>query len=102
MDSNGQITEELKNKVYNKIMDVMLTSLENGTLTAEESEDASYFILEMIDSLPSKNHLDAFLEELSERWECFKPLLQPQHEEELKASDEQNIQNIKEEINQLT
>jgi len=102
MDNTGQITEETKNELYKKIVDIMLVSLENGVLTADESEDASFFILEQLDTIPDEYHLDAFIEELVKRWPCFTPLLQPKKEEESRIADQQNIENITNQLKNLT
>lgn len=102
MDNTGQITEEVKNEIYKKIVDIMLVALENGAMTAEDSENASVFILDRLDKAPDSFYLDALLEEFANRWPVFSPLLAPKHAEEAKVIDEQKIEEVKSEINNLT
>lgn len=101
MDNGSQITEETKNGIYKQIIDIMLVSLENGSLSAQESEDVSAFALQHIDNAPSQDYIDSFLNQLSLRWPCFSPLLSPLHEKESRLKDEQSIQNLKNEINSI-
>lgn len=101
MDNTGQITEEVKNEIYKKIVDIMLASLENGSMTAEDSEDASMFIIDRLDKTTDEFYLEALLEEFVDRWPIFSPLLQSKREEEAKIADEQNIANIQNEIKNI-
>jgi len=102
MDNTGQITEEVKNEIYKKIVDIMLVALENGAMTAEDSESASIFILDRLDKAPDQFYLDALLEEFANRWPVFSPLLAPKHAEEAKIIDEQNIATITNEIKNIS
>jgi hypothetical protein len=81
--------------------DIMLASLENGSMTAEDSEEASAFMLNRLDRAPDEFHIDALLEELVNRWPVFSPLLQPRREEQAKIADAQNIANISNELKNL-
>ncbi len=98
MDNSGQITEEIKNQIYKQIVDIMLVALENNAMTSEDSEEASMFIIDRLDSATDEFYLDALLEEFVDRWPVFSPLLQPKREEEAKIIDAQNIANIQNEI----
>jgi len=101
MDNSSQISEETKNEIYQQIVDLMLIGLESNALTAEDSEEASMFIMERLDKATDEFYLDALLEEFVDRWPIFTPLLQPKHEAEAKVIDEQNIANIQNEIKNL-
>jgi hypothetical protein len=98
MDNTDQITEEIKNDIYKKIVDIMLVALENGAMTAEDSENASIFILDRLDKASDQFYLDALLEEFVDRWPVFSPLLQPKREEAARVEDEKNMQNISNEL----
>lgn len=102
MDNSTQISEEEKNNTYTRLSDLLLLALEAGVISTEDAHDASAYILNRLDSLPSHAYLEAFLEEISERWPCFKPILHDQEETAEKIQTQENIQNIKQEINQLT
>ena len=101
MDNSSQISEETKNEIYQQIVDLMLIGLESNALTAQDSEDASMFIMERLDKATDEFYLDALLEEFVDRWPIFSPLLQPKREAEAKVIDEQNIANIQNEIKNL-
>lgn len=102
MDNAGQITEEEKNEIYKKIVDIMLASLDNGSITAEDSEQASMFILERLDSAPDRYHMDAIIEEFVKRWPIFSPLLAPKLAKQAEDFDAQKIEELKSEINSIT
>lgn len=102
MDNAGQITEDMKNDLYRKIIDVMLKSLDVGSISSEESEEISMFVLNNIDSAPNELYIESFLEELSKRWPQFSPLLQPYRQKEIEATDQQEIQNVTNELKNLT
>lgn len=102
MDNAGQITEEEKNEIYKKIVDIMLASLDNGSITAEDSEQASMFILERLDSAPDRFYLEAIIEGFVKRWPVFSPLLASKAAQESESQDAQKIEEVKNEINSLT
>jgi hypothetical protein len=102
MDNSTPISEDVKNKTYSDITDIMIMALEKGAMAIVESENASNYILQRLDSLEDQTQLDAFLEVLAKRWMVFQPLLIEQKEAAEKKEDNQTIQNIQSEINSIS
>lgn len=102
MDNSAPISEEVKNKAYRDITDIVLAALDKNVLSAEDAEDISIFVLNRIDSLTSQEMFDAFLEEMAQRWHCFKPLLFSKEERVTSEHDQQDIAKIQQQISQLT
>lgn len=66
---------EAKKKLEEAIVDNMITALENEKITEDEMATISGYVLDSIDASTSKQDLEKFLENLSSKWEFFKPLL---------------------------
>jgi hypothetical protein len=101
MDISALSIESSKKEIYKDMADIMLASLENGSMSAEDSEEASTFMLDRLDSVSDEFYLYSLLEELVSRWPIFSPLLQPRREEQAKIADAQNIANISSELKNL-
>lgn len=91
-----------RKEAYKELTDLLLKALENGQISTEDSEDASRFILERLDNISTDTYLAAFLEEVANRWPCFKPILIHQQHEEIKQEDEQKIQEVENEIGEIS
>lgn len=63
-----------KDKIENKIADVLLTHIENGQVTQDEIPLISYFVLEHIDTLQTQEDLVGFINELVMKWPIFASL----------------------------
>jgi hypothetical protein len=101
MDNSTQISEDVKNKLYAELSDLLLRALENNAIDAESAQDASAFILERIDQIEDALFLEAFLEELVDRWYCFQPILLQYQQKAEEEQSQQGIQNIQNQIDQL-
>lgn len=91
-----------RNETYKELTGLLLKALESGQISAEDSEDASRFILERFDNISTDTYLAAFLEEAASRWPCFKPILIQQQHEDVKQEDQQKIEAVENEIENLT
>lgn len=91
-----------KNETYKELTALLLKALENGQVSAEDSEDASRFILERFDNISTDIYLSAFLEEVANRWPCFRPVLVTQQHEEVKQEDQQKIESVEQEIENIS
>lgn len=98
MDDSVQISEETRNKIYRELTDLMLRALEAGAIEADDAQDASHYILERLDSITDPLYLEAFLEEVAERWNCFQPILLEQKAKAEEEAQKENIQQIQNEI----
>lgn len=65
------LSEEHKKEVERRIMEKIISSLENNDITEEDYNNISEFILARIDNVKSHHDLLVFLRELSEKWNIF-------------------------------
>ena len=101
MDESTQISKKKKNKLYAELSDLLLRALENNAIDAENAQDASAFILERIDQIEDGLFLEAFLEELVDRWFCFQPILLEYQQKAEEKQAQEGIQDIQNQINQI-
>jgi len=101
MDNSVQISEEEKNKIYNELTDLLLRALEGNTMDTGEAQSASTYILSRLDELRDRIMIEAFLEELVQRWHCFQPILLAQEVKDEETQQKESIQNIQNEIQQI-
>lgn len=66
-----QLTSERKDEILQKIVDRILTGLENGNLTEEELKPIADFVLGRIDEFQTEDELIPFLLELAQKWSVF-------------------------------
>ena len=65
------VTEDHKNEIQKKIVDAILTGLENKSLLATQLSEIADFALKGIDAVKTQDELLAFLADLSSKWPVF-------------------------------
>lgn len=66
------ITQDHKNEVERKIVEVVIAALENNNLQQSELPSIGDFVLGRIDAIKTQGELLNFLSELSLKWAIFK------------------------------
>ena len=102
MDNNAPITEVDKNNVYNSLADALIKGLENNSLTVEESQLSSQYILSGLETISTKEQLISFLEDISTRWPAYKETFIMVKEQELNQKDTQQIKEVQKELQTVT
>lgn len=93
----GLFTEDDKNRIGKRLTLLIADLWENQTFTQAEAADASQFILDNIHTIKNKDQLLVFLQNLSQKYPSFSPVL----EEEKLHYHEDNSQKKVEEIENL-
>jgi len=70
-DSYVQFGEELKKEIEKKIVNLVISGLQNKLLVEKDLPEIGDFVLERIDLINTEVELDAFLGELAKKWPCF-------------------------------
>lgn len=102
MDGNLPDLSAKRDALYRELTDLLLKGLETGAISADDSTDASRYILERLDSLNSDILIDAFVETIAERWPVFRPALLSQKEERAQATDEKKVDELEKEIHNIS
>lgn len=68
-------TQEHKREIEWKLIDVIISSLKQGTITEEELPTVASYILDTIKTVKNHDQLLQFLRDLSARWSIFSPVL---------------------------
>lgn len=66
---------EKKKKLEEKIVEIMITALEQDKISENDMSEISRYVLDNIDPAKTEQEVQAFLHKLSERWEIFKSLV---------------------------
>ena len=61
MDQSAVITEDTKNSIYNQLADAMIAALETNTLSHDDSQISSKYILDNLDNAKTHGELLTFL-----------------------------------------
>ncbi|MDP3998368.1 MAG: hypothetical protein Q8P89_02035 [bacterium] len=70
-----ELSEEHKKEIKMKLMETIITSLEQGRLSNDELPGVASFILERMDTLKDQDELRFFLSELAAKWPIFTDIL---------------------------
>ena len=70
-----EINEEYKSRLQGQIVETMLMSLGNETLTEEEMPDIADFVLTEVAKLGTHEDVMDFLRDLSAKWRIFSSIL---------------------------
>jgi hypothetical protein len=74
MDANSDLLSvEMKNKAYDVLTEIMISSLEQNKMTVKESEDSAEFIYKRLEAVKTRSELYAFLKELADQWFIYQP-----------------------------
>ncbi len=101
MDNSIQITSEQKDEIYSKLADAMIDGLENGTLSPQDSEVSSQYILEQLGSITTRAELLTVLEDVSNRWSSYKTVYFELKEEDAKKQDTAQIEQAQQELQSI-
>lgn len=63
-----------KKEIETRIVEIISSGLEKGDLKEEESKEIADFVLGRIDLIKNRTELEAFLSQLSSKWQVFKVL----------------------------
>lgn len=93
------VTSEYREKVYKELAQAMLDGLDKGTITVEQSDEISHFVLDHLDNVGSTADLIVFVKELASKWPAYQSVsLQLQDE----SQKDEKIKGVQENINQIT
>lgn len=70
-----EVTEEHKKVLEQRIVEAMMTGLDQDVITSDELPDIADFVLDKIDQLKTQDELMQFLRELSGKWHIFSQIL---------------------------
>lgn len=87
MINSMEFTQDQREQIEKRIVELMIVGLQNNSLTEEDTTDLSIYVLDRIDLIKNQKELIEFLREFSGKWEVFKPLL---FQEEGKMQDKVN------------
>lgn len=100
MDPNQDFLKK-KEALYKELLDLMIKALQNNQITAEDSEKVSRIIVEGFDKANDIYYLKAVVEEVSEKWEVFKPALLSFEVSENEAKDQAQVEDVQKAIEEL-
>lgn len=101
MDDNTQISDEARDKIYTQIADTMIEGLEAGTLSADESQQSSQYILDRLDDVHTFQEAVELLKDVSERWPAYRNALSVIEKEGSEKQDEAKIQKAQEQLHNI-
>lgn len=101
MDQNSTDFSAQKDACAKELLDLMIKSLEAGTLTADESEKASRFIVEHFDRATDIYYLQASVESLVANWPCFQPALLSFKNQEAESQDQTKIKETQQKLQEI-
>ncbi len=90
-----------KDALFKELLALMISSLEAGILSPEDSEAASRFIVDKIETAKNADELEALVSLLGEKWPCFKPAMLSFRESQALAEDESKLTEAQNEIETL-
>lgn len=93
------ITAEYREKVYKELAQAMLDGLDKGTITIEQSDEISHFVLDHLDNVGTIADLIVFVKELASKWPVYQSVLLRLQDESQK---DEKIKGVQENINQIT
>jgi len=67
-------TQEHKDAIERKILEILANALDAGQIENEEAPDVARFVLDRIDKVTNQKELIEFLGELNEKWPVFSTL----------------------------
>ncbi len=102
MDNTAPFTEEERTNLYNKLLDELLAATDSKAIEFETAQEASEYILANVDDIQDNEDLRFFLERLAEQWPIFQGLTLPSQVQQAEAQDQAGIENIQEQIQQIT
>lgn len=94
-----ELMEQHKKDVERKLVDAIITALEQGNLRSEEVPAVSDFILQKIELLKTHHDLVGFLDELSTQWPVFSQVDILEHAEEQEETERLATANVQDLIN---
>lgn len=95
------ISDAVKKILYNHLAEVMLSSVENGTLSFEDGQISSQYILNQFDNLKTYPDLISFLQDLSVKWPIYSSVLTYLLSLEQEHKDEKKLDKIEEELQDM-
>ncbi len=101
MDANAQSFALKKKELLNELADLMINGLKEGNLSVDESEQASRFVVEYIEGANDHVELKVWAEELVLHHPVFKPVLLSLEQEEAKQTDQQELADVQEKIEEI-
>lgn len=101
MDNSIQNFEEEKNKLYNDLLGATLGAIETNTLSFEEGQEVSIFVLANLEPISSKEALLSFLDELTKKWPVFNNACLSYKESASKIADQQEITQAREQLQEV-
>ena len=98
MDQSAVITEDTKNSIYNQLADAMIAALETNTLSHDDSQISSKYILDNLDNAKTHGELLTFLEEASNKWPAYKGVYLAFEEQKTKTEDSTQLEEAREKL----
>lgn len=95
MDQKSSVTPQLREQIYDQLLEVMISSLERGEWTEDDAAQSADLILSTLDTIATRDELLEFLLKLSSRWEAFSSVYHDVKKEEL-------LSKVNQELHQLT
>lgn len=83
MDQSQLFMSDEREKLYAQLAEAMISALEHGLMTDEESAESSDFVLKKLEAIQMKNEVLPFLAELSRRWSAYVSVYQDRKKDEL-------------------
>lgn len=88
------LTEEHKKEVQRKIVETVISSLEQDKITEAQFDEISAYILEKVEPVKTHHDLIVFLRELSAKWNIFSFILTLEDGEVKKIEQNQKADEI--------
>jgi len=101
MDTDPTDLSDKKDSLYKELLDLMIQSLQNGTLSANDSDEASRFIIDNFEKARDIHYLKVVIEELCENWPSFKPALLSFEKQSAEGQDQAKIEDTQQSLEEL-
>lgn len=91
-----------KNQIYEEMAEIIISALENGEISVEDSQKAAEFVLQKFDEVSSHDQLINFLGEISNLWPIYQSLHLKIKNEQVKTQDQAQIEQIQNSLDNLS
>ena len=96
-----KLTAEEREKVLDDLADTMIAALGNGLITDDEAPNSSKYILATIDKVTTQSELEAFFQDICQRWKIYQTVYNKYKGQQAVKTDEVKIKVITSKLNQL-
>jgi len=102
MDQNSAVIDEKKKNLINKVTGILIDEMSKKNVNQDLGQEIATYVLNQSKNIKDDKSLNDFLKQLAEKYSIFKlHYVNSSLENQIKATDEEKITNIKEQLSKL-